>query len=383
MKNITLILITGFMLFCINGCDQYKDVPFYDENQAPRIKGIADAVANEAIDSIIIGQTIKVGGEFFNAVDTVKINGIEVPMSKITRLRDALYFSMPRIPRSTDNNLKLISKFGTITFPISVKYPPFGISGLLNEYTPRGQELTILGESMDLYATVGLSKVIFSNTESGFSTENTVSFVSENLIKVIVPDNAPDKATVTFYSAEAGNRVCPVKYRDCEFLIENLETGRPATRYPEWVVPNTTYPLPLIPLPTEGEKYSHINKISTTAGTTLNFIGNYNVIIPTTYYDNAELYDLKFEILTVEPIKYRIAVSVNWGTTWVPLGPSTQSTDSTLWFTTNKKWQTYSIPMATWKNKTGEKKMRVWNTLPANVLYDVCFDNFRIQLKAK
>ena len=344
---------------------------------------IALAFGTSVIDSVTIGQMIKIGGQYFNLIDTVKINNVEVPMSKITRLRDALYFSMPRIPRSSANNLILKSKLGEKVFPINVKYPPFGITGILNEYSPRGQELIILGESMDLYATVGVSKVIFSNSESGVSAENTVTYVSQNKLKVIVPDNAPDKATVTFYSTEAGNRVCPVKYRDCEFLIENLEIGGQATRYPEWVVPNTTYPLPLNPLPTEGERYSHINKISTTAGTTLNFIGNYNVTIPSTYYDNGELYDLKFEILTVQPIKYRIAVSVNWGTTWIPLGPSTQSTDSTLWFTTNKQWQTYSIPMATWKNKTGEKKMRVWNTLPANVLYDVCFDNFRIQQKAK
>jgi hypothetical protein len=383
MKKISFILLVLFAGFCISSCDKYKEVPFYNESDVPVIKGIADAAGNESIDSVIIGQLIKVGGSNFNAVEKVKVNDVEVPLGKITRLRDGLYFTMPRVPRSAVNNLILESKSGEIIYPLKVKYPPFGISGILNEYTPRGTELTILGESMDLYATTGISKVIFSNSETGISAESKISFVSENYIKAIVPENAPDKATVTFFSEETGNRICPVKYRDSEFLIDNLETGYPATRYPEWVVPNASYPLPLNPLPTEGEKYSHINKITTLTGTTLNFVGNYNVIIPNTYYDNAEQYDLKFEILTIEPIKYRIAVSVNWGTTWVPLGPSTQTTDSTLWFSTNKQWQTYSIPMATWKNKTGEKKMRVWNSLPANVFYDVCFDNFRIQQKAK
>ncbi len=375
----TIILLS---LIFVNACEEYKEVPFYDENSAPLIYGIADATANVAVDSIVIGQMIKVGGDFFNVIEKVRINDVEVPMGKITRLRNALYFNMPRIPRSVTNNLVLESKFGVISYPVKVKFPPFGISGLLNEYTVRGQELTIFGESMDLYATPGISKVIFSNTEASPDVEALVTSVTENQMKVIVPANAPDKASVIFVSEEAGNRTCPVKYRDLEFLIENLEDGRPVTRYPEWVVPNAQYPLPLNPLPTEGDKYSHINKISTTAGSTLNFIGNYNLTIPSVYYENAEEYDLKFEILTIEPIKYRIAVSLNWGTTWVPLGPNTQTNDSTLWFSTNNEWQTYTIPMATWKNKTGEKKMRVWMTLPANLLYDVCFDNFRIQRKA-
>lgn len=382
MKKISFIILVLFTGFCFNSCDQFKDVPFVTDNEVPVINGIADATGNVSVDSVIIGQMIRVGGQHFNAVERVKINDVEIPFSKITRLRDGLYFSMPRIPRSQVNNLVLESNSVTISYPLKVKYPPFGITGILNEYAPKGTELTILGESMDLYATTGVSKVTFSNSESGASAESRVSYVSESMIKVIIPENAPDKSTVTFYSEETGNRICPVKYRDCEFLIENLENGYPATRYPEWVVPNASYPLPLNPLPTEGEKYSHINKISSTAGTTLNFIGNYNVTIPSVYYDNAELYDLKFEILTIEPIKYRIAVSVNWGTTWVPLGPTTQTSDATLWFSTNQQWQTYTIPMSNWKNKTGEKKMRVWITLPANLLYDVCFDNFRIQKKS-
>lgn len=382
MKSNSILYIPFFLLLLFSACEQYKEVPFYEEGSAPLIHGIADATANVAVDSIVIGQMIKVGGEFFNLIEKVSINEVEIPMSQITRLRNALYFIMPRIPRSATNSLVLESKFGEISYPVKVKFPPFGISGLLNEYTVRGQELTILGESMDLYAIPGVSKVIFSDTESGLEAEATVTSVTENRMKVIVPANAPDKATITFISEEAGNRVCPVKYRDLEFLIENLEDGRPATRYPDWVVPNAMYPLPLYPAPTEGEKYSHIYKTMPTAGSTLNFVGNYNLTIPSVYYENAEDYDLKFEIFTIEPIKYRIAISLNWGTTWVSLGPNTQTSDSTLWFSTQDEWQTYTIPMATWKNKTGEKKLRVWITLPANLLYDLCFDNFRIQRKA-
>lgn len=378
-KSIALIVFVSLLSFY--ACDQYKDVPFLEENTTPVILGIANATANEAADTLEIGQLIKVGGRFFDQIDIVKINDVEVSMGKITRLRDAIYFQMPRVPRSDNNILILEGKYGVITYPVNIKYPAFKITGLLNEYTPKGQVLTITGESMDLYASVGISKVTFSNDESGASVESSVVSVSETEIAVVVPQNVPDKATITFYSQESGKKVCPVKYRDSEFIIENLEDGGLATRYPEWVVPNATYPYPLNPLPTEGEKYSHINKISTTAGSTLNFIGNYNVVIPDIYYTNAEEFDLKFEMFVIEPIKYRLAVSVNWGTTWVPLGPSTQSTDSTLWLTTNNQWKTFSIPMSTWKNKTGEKKLRVWVTLPANLLYDVCFDNFRIQRK--
>ena len=79
MRKITHILLAGFSLFCINSCDKYKDVPFYEENQLPVISGIADAVGNEAIDSVTIGQMIKIGGQYFNLIDTVKINNVEVP----------------------------------------------------------------------------------------------------------------------------------------------------------------------------------------------------------------------------------------------------------------------------------------------------------------
>lgn len=376
-----LILAMACTAALLTGCEQSNEVSFTDDNNAPVVKGIADAVANEAVDSITIGQMIKVGGLHFGNVEKVKLNDIEIAWSKITRLRDGLYFLVPRIPRSTTNTLILESKYGIYTYPVHIKFPPFSITGILNEYTPKGKEITLTGESMDLYANSS-SKLIFSNTEEGISVETTLSSISQNEIRAIVPLNAPDKATVTFYSADAGFRTCPVKYRDSEFVIENLEAGGPATRYPEWVVPNVSYPEPLAIEPTEGVRYSHIYKISATAGSTLNFVGNYNITIPDKYYTNAEEYELKFEMLTVEPISYRIAVSVNWGTTWVQLGPSTLTNDSTLWFSTGKQWKTVSFPMATWKNKTGEKKLRVWNTLPANVLYDVCFDNFRIQKKS-
>lgn len=380
-NNVVYILTTALVAIFLLACEPGNDILFTDDSKAPAINGIADAVANEAVDTITIGQLIKVGGSHFSNVEKVKLNTTEIAWSKITRLRDGLYFVVPRVPRSASNILMLESKFGTYSYPVNLKFPPFSITGILNEYTPKGKEITITGESMDLYATAG-SKLIFSNTEAGISVETTLSYVSENEIRAIVPPDAPDKATVTFYSEDAGFRTCPVKYRDSEFIIENLEAGRPATRYPEWVVPNANYPEPLLIEPTEGVRYSHIYKISATAGSTLNFVGNYNITIPDIYYTNADEYDLKFEMLTIEPISYRIAVSANWGTTWLPLGPSTLTNDSTQWLTTSQQWKTVTFPMSTWKNKTGEKKLRVWNTLPVNVLYDVCFDNFRIQRKS-
>lgn len=382
MKNQIKYISFIILSIALFSCNQEDKVTFYEDGKAPVITGIADGVANEKADSLEIGTVVRVGGEYFNLIEKVSVNETEISMSQVTVLRNVLYFTMPRVPRASENYLILESKFGEIKYPISLKYPPFQITGIYNEYTPKGQKITVLGESMDLYATVGVSKLIFTNNETGVSAESYITDVTETSVQAIVPDNAPDKATVTFYSPESGSTVCPVKYRDCEFLIENFEDGNPTTRYPDWVVPNTMYPAPLDPEPTEGEKYCHVYKISTTSGTTLNFAGNYNVIIPDSFYTNADNYDLKFEMFTIEPIKYRIAVSLNWGTTWVAFGPATQTADETSWLTTGGQWKTYSISMSSWKNKTGDKKLRLWNTLPANLLYDVCFDNFRIQRKS-
>ncbi len=359
------LLLSASMLW---GC---KDEDYsYGDKGAPQVDRVVDPVTYAISDEVSIGQMIEVVGSNMRSVSSVTINGTEVPLSLVTRLETGLYFSVPRLPRAESYEMTIINSFGQATYPLSILFPPFSLTGILNEYAPPGTELKLLGESMDLYAVPGVSKVKFGELEA------SVTAVTQTTVSCVVPAGATNKMVVKFVSSATGEVTCPVRYRDNTYIIENLENSA-TTRYPAFVVPNATFPAPLNPAPTEGNQYT---RISASSGTT-NMVGNWNLTIPESYFNaDAEKYLLKFELCTLKPIAYRIAISLNQGTTNYLLGPSSATSDQALMLSTGGVWQTFSIPMTFWKAKTGTKNLRVYiGSQPTGVVYDFCLDNFRLQ----
>lgn len=360
------------VLLAATGC---ADENFgYGDKGVPKVEYAIDPVEMVRLDEVIVGQTVQFVGDNFSSVNKISINDVEVAIGTTTRLTHSLYLTIPRLTRSNSYVMKLENDFGTTEYSLSIGFPPFEIKGIFNEWTPPGQEIELLGESMDLYAKVGVSKLMFGDKAA------LVTAVSETRVTAIVPEGVGNKTIITFYADDASEGVrCPVRYRDDTFIIENLEnTG--TTRYPDWVVPNDSYPAPLDPAPTEGNQYA---RIVTEVGKTglVNMVGNYNLVIPESYFTtDADNYELKFELCTLKPIAYRLAIALNQSTNWYAFGPSSFTTDPAKMISTDGKWQTFTIPMDTWKNKGGTKNMRIWvGSHPSNNAYDFCIDNVRLQ----
>lgn len=370
MKAVYLWIFT--VLFAATGC---TDEDFsYGDKGAPKVDYAIDPVAMVRLDEVTVGQSVQFVGANFASVSKITVNDVEVAVGTTTRLTNSLYMTFPRVPRSERYVMTLENDFGVTEVPLTVGFPPFGIKGIFNEWTPSGQEIKLLGESMDLYARVGVSKLMFGDREA------LVTEVSENYVKAVVPEGVENKAVIEFFADDASEGVkCPVRYRDDSFIIENLE-NKATTRYPDWVVPNDTYPAPLDPAPTEGDQYT---RIVTQVGKTgaVNMLGNYNLVIPESYFTtDVDKYELKFELCTVKPIAYRLAISLNQGTNWYAFGPSSVTTDQAQMISTGGEWQTFTIPMTTWKNKGGTKNLRIWvGSHPSANSYDFCIDNVRLQ----
>lgn len=334
---------------------------------------IYDPVNYQELDTLMIGQLIQIVGDNFMSISKISINNVDVPIgTNATITKESIYLSVPRIPKMEKNSIVLHTlSQNTIEKTIEVKFPPFKFLGMENEFTQPGDELVILGESLDLYLTPGDSKIMIGQKEA------SVEAVTEYEAIVRVPLDVENNSIVKLVSPELGEVLCPGRFRDTFFVIENLE-DKSKTRYPAFVVPNTDFPAPLSPLPIEGNNYSRI--VKNTSGL-LNMVGNYNLTIPDNLLDEGEMYDLKFEMCTIEPLAFRFAVSLNQGTTNYMIGPSTATSNPDQQLSTSGKWKTFSVPLSYWKGKSGTKNLRAFVTLPVGVKYDLCLDNFRIQPK--
>ncbi|MEG0807422.1 MAG: glycan-binding surface protein [Alistipes sp.] len=363
------IIILTSMLLALGCSDEQVQ---YGDTGKPVVIGFSDPIKVETVTAAEIGQLIQIDGRNLRSVNHIDINGTELPDGTYTKLSNSIFLNIPRISRAEQFTLTLSNQHGTTSLPIEIIFPPFSISGLHNAWVKVGKELIVLGSCMDLHAVAGVSKVKIGDIEA------TVTEVAEECIKVIVPEGVSQNSPVTFTSADGTVVRSPINYCGGEFFLDGFENTA-TTRYPTWVVPNETYPSPLKPEPTEGDKYAYI-KVDKYSGT-LNMVGNYNVTIPNEYFtEKADTYSLRFELYTIIPIAYRLAVSLNQGSTWTGFGPASVTADENLMLSTNGSWQTCEIPMSKWKNKSGTKNFRVWvGSLPSNVKYDFCLDNFRIE----
>ena len=234
MKAIYLWI--SILLFAATGCaDENYD---YGDKDAPKIEYAIDPVSMVRLDEVTVGQAVQFVGDNLGSVHKISINGVEVAIGSTTRLTNSLYLTIPRLTRSESYVMILENDFGSTEVSLSIGFPPFEITGIFNEWTPPGQELKLLGESMDLYAKVGVSKLMFGDKAA------LVTEVSETWVKAVVPEGVGNKTVITFLADDASEGVkCPVRYRDDTFIIENLE-NKSTTRYPEWVVPKSTTPYP-------------------------------------------------------------------------------------------------------------------------------------------
>ncbi len=249
MKNKFLrifLLLAGIVVFF--GCE---DDPTWlaETTDAPiAIKKIVDPNKWDAeISTANLDQVIKVIGTNLNNTDTIVNNdrGVERPLNAML-MNGALYIRIPyAAPKDRDDKLKITDKFGnTAEFPLKVTVPELKVTGMVCEYVPEGELLTIEGDYFDLYEFFAEpdeddeddapeepwspSYVVFGDTEAPIVESSKTS------IKVVVPQGTPKNCKLSLKNEIVPNANVPGRYMDQgEAFITDFEYDSFNDNYPD------------------------------------------------------------------------------------------------------------------------------------------------------
>ena len=377
--KITYSIIFAGLVFLATACSDvvtYNDG--YDDQLAsygpPSVSRITTAKDTATIiTESSLAEMITLHGNNLTDVTSIFINDVEVDLSTIYAVRTRLTLPVPRIlPMEADNKIKVTTKLGTVSVPLTVNVPPLALSGLDNEYAAVGDTVNVNGANFDLYEIVdGKGKVYFGDIEAKIDT-TTAEYVA-----VIVPQGATQGDRIHVVGPLA-DMYAPGRYMDNRGLFQDID------HYQGWTGQNwfTDGSRPDDPKPCSG-LYTRINR---TLGPWewFDFIASwYPVFDGTDCFDNPEKYDYKFEVLTLIPLKTKgIGLIFQTGYYWEP--------GKIVEFNTNGKWKTITVPLEVVMNGMKETNLPHENGhigFQINIAggesetIDISFDNFRITPK--
>lgn len=184
MKIGVFISIFG-TLSLIYACKKTSDAPNYG---LPVITRIAPSThIDTSIGSGIFNEWLIIFGTHLGSTQNVSFNGITVPYNEIYATDTSISIKIPRvIPKNVTNTIEVTTKGGTASHSFTVNVPPLKVNAILNEYTPIGDTLVLIGENFDLYR---ITKDTGFVTFTGGSGSKVVSATSDT-IKTIVPQGA-------------------------------------------------------------------------------------------------------------------------------------------------------------------------------------------------
>jgi hypothetical protein len=154
----------------------------------PAITRIAQPTnADTSIVSGIFNEWLVIYGTHLESTQSVSFNGIMVPYDQLYATDTSISIKIPRvIPDNVTNTIEVITKGGTASHSFTVNIPPLKVNAILDEYTPIGDTLIIIGENFDLYkVTADTGLVVFT----GGASSKVISATSDT-IQVIVPQGA-------------------------------------------------------------------------------------------------------------------------------------------------------------------------------------------------
>lgn len=309
-----------------------------------------------------LAQYVIIQGTGLNNVHAIRVNDVDVDLKQAYITTHEITLQIPRVvPGEISNTITLTANNQTISAPIEVNVPSMVVDGMLNEFTPVGDTMRVVGDYFDLYGITTQSGELFfggKKMEIAKATGNTLSF--------LLPADAAEGSQIKLVSPICGEMMVPGKYKERGNILCDFD--------PYWGWGGQAY-LSSGPTPVSvSGQFSHF-KNSTHGG----WCGETAIVqVGLTYFpevlDNPGNYVFKFEVNTLKPlVKRKIGLYFSQiGYAWEPFA-------SGLAFNTNGEWKTISIGLD-----------KIWNgALPADGIFqvmgdgvvedtDISFDNFRI-----
>jgi hypothetical protein len=337
IKTISLAIST-LLLACLLGttsCKKNNSVNY----GVPSISMVSQPLDPAQIDTGSFTQWVIIYGTNLASAQSVTFNDQAVPYADIYASDTSVTVQIPRaIPQNVSNTVKVTTKGGTATYNFTVLIPALQITDMFNEYTPVGDTLTIVGQNFDLY---GLDTTATTVTFTGGQTASVTSGTATTL-NVVVPSGAqPGPITVKGPAPDNVNQATTAWYMDNRnFLVSMTNfTGWNGSAYLS-SGPN--------PAPINGP-YFLVNKTFQGGYAWDPWCSNYSNIPAALVNDPTQYvnYALKFEMNAVA-VPEALYMCFNNGNfknyLYDPSGTNTYP------FTTNGKWETFTVPLSSWGN---------------------------------
>ena len=389
IKNILLLSCLFGLLLCLAGCssdkgydDNYQSPDTLPNTGLPEITAVYDGTDIQLatpITSGLPGQNIIITGKNLNNLRSLKFNTVEADLSKTYTASTKAYVSIPTAFALEHQNLiEYTTDKGTATIAFIVKFPELVVSHLDNEFAAPGDVVKVIGENFDYY---GFDEEGTGSTVSINGQTVKVEYVSAEGIGVKVPAGIKDNSTVTVnWTDVAGEKqsvsipLRPTTGRLFEELTKKMltKTDRAVSIEDDSQVTSCNSKL--------GTNHLHISG-TLKAWSWLELA--ISQTLPNLSISDVADYCLAFEVLNAEDNKllgsgYEFAWNSDWDHAykWNPGNG----------FTTNGKWQTVYIPLASFTpngiGASGSHMNLSFGFQPSeNYKADFRLGNFRIQKK--
>ncbi len=236
----------------------------------------------------------------------------------------------------------------------------FSVTKMLNEYSPAGSMMVIIGSQLKSNVVSGKSKVLFGSTEA------PITRVTDDSLYVKVPDNAAP-GTIVKVITPGGEKSVPYPYKDKRNIIFDFNSGSGSDYVTSGAKPG----------PIDG-KYVRIEK-EIPSWSVIDLIQG-NVTMPAEAVTDPSKYVLKFEVNTLKPFDANMIK--------IMIDGDYHEVNTYLWrsrqpFDTKGQWQTYTVELDKIINtplKASLNKHKFKLSYHGNGVLDadMSFDNFRV-----
>ena len=389
IKNILLSSCLSGLLLCLAGCssdkgydDGYQSPDIMPNTGMPEITAVyggTDIQLTTPVSSGLPGQNIIITGKNLNNLKSLKFNTVEADLSKTYTASTKAYVSIPTaFALERQNMIEYTTDKGTATYPFVVKFPELTVSHLDNEFAAPGDVVKVMGANFDYY---GFDEEGTGSTVSINGKAVKVEYVSAEGVGVKVPADTKDNSIVTVNWMDAAGESQSVS------LPLRSTTGRLFKELTKKMLVKTDRTVSI-------EDDSQVTSCNSKLGMShLHISGTLRAwswlelaisqTLPDLSISDVADYCLVFEVLNAEDNRllgsgYEFAWNSDWdhACKWNPGNG----------FTTNGKWQTVRIPLASFApngiGASGSQMTLSFGFQPSErYAADFRLGNFRIQKK--
>ncbi|GHT81650.1 hypothetical protein FACS189467_6080 [Bacteroidia bacterium] len=296
------------------------------------------------IEVAAMGDLITILGTNLSQVQSITFNGVPADSREWTAVNSYITVPIPREiisdEQAAQKKVVVTTSKGSAEYTLAVGAPKLLVDGFYNEFASAGDTIDIIGDNFDLFqfATSGKVKLQDGTDADTFPIYN----VTRNILTVVIPKETLDGALISvtsdFYQEKTGGDPLTISFRENGFSLMSPEN------YENWDKKinhgtdgsNKGDPKPLKGLHRNWFIYvKGALKTQWIWGGGVNALGananGYEAVVA-----NPENYEVKFEILTRQPLAGKQAIGFEYN-----------GKDEVFWeagesvaFSTNGKWKT-------------------------------------------